>query len=290
MMATKADPDVRADVDLMVLDYLATLAIGRVLTAAGNPTKTPRLEEEVDWQVRTVKVFHANMMTACEDIATSSDLEIKLQILEFVNEFWNHPGPPKSSSRNTASNSNQDPSKTSAQAMDQNTSDDFKTSSTNPQSLQLPLGTIGLDFLELCDRASAKVSPTRWFDLGARFVVQSELEDYPTCHDGMSSRAAELFQWLPRNPDLKPKWVAMQGQYVLRANIYELEDGDERNAMWEQLKDENPFDKFRSMVIAFVDDLMDTLDPPVLLQLECGKLGSLTEAETRELKERIGMR
>ncbi|PYI21154.1 hypothetical protein BO99DRAFT_472334 [Aspergillus violaceofuscus CBS 115571] len=42
-------------------------------------------------------------------------------------------------------------------------------------------------------------------------------------------------------------------------------------------------------VIDYLANLMQSLDPPILLQLERGKLGGLTREETRQLKERIGL-
>lgn len=54
-MAAQPDPDLRADVDFMVLDYLACLAIERALAAAEVPSPNTGLEDEVNWMVEPVK-------------------------------------------------------------------------------------------------------------------------------------------------------------------------------------------------------------------------------------------
>lgn len=47
------DPDIKPDVDLMILDYLAALAVERTLYAATNPSQ--QTEEEADWLIDSVK-------------------------------------------------------------------------------------------------------------------------------------------------------------------------------------------------------------------------------------------
>lgn len=54
-MAAQPDPDLRSDVDFMILDYLACLAIERTLAAAEGPSPNPALEDEVNWMVEPVK-------------------------------------------------------------------------------------------------------------------------------------------------------------------------------------------------------------------------------------------
>ena len=54
-MAAQPDPDLRGDVDFMILDYLACLAIERTIAAADVPNPTPALEDEVNWMVEPVK-------------------------------------------------------------------------------------------------------------------------------------------------------------------------------------------------------------------------------------------
>lgn len=54
-MAATPDPDLRSDVDFMILDYLACLAIERTIAAADAPNPNSALEDEVNWMVEPVK-------------------------------------------------------------------------------------------------------------------------------------------------------------------------------------------------------------------------------------------
>lgn len=49
----EADPDTKADVDLMILDYLVSIAIDRTLCALDKPSR--EVTEEVDWLVDTAR-------------------------------------------------------------------------------------------------------------------------------------------------------------------------------------------------------------------------------------------
>lgn len=49
----EADPETKADVDFMILDYLASLAAERILCPEDNSSLETK--EEVDWQVDTVR-------------------------------------------------------------------------------------------------------------------------------------------------------------------------------------------------------------------------------------------
>jgi hypothetical protein len=50
-----------------------------------------------------------------------------------------------------------------------------------------------------------------------------------------------------------------------------------------------PLFRFEGDVIDLLFDIMKSLEPPVLIQLERGKLGDLSRAETQALKDRIGL-
>lgn len=54
-MAAQADPELRTDVDFMILDYLVCLAVERIIAAAEAPSSNPALEEEVNWMVEPVR-------------------------------------------------------------------------------------------------------------------------------------------------------------------------------------------------------------------------------------------
>lgn len=180
------------------------------------------------------------------------DLDIKLQILAIAYQLWNYPHPP-----------------TTARAAGDH----------NPRLIR-----IGIEFMDMCMVAVSKVSETRWFDTGARFMTQAVLEEH---HEGnMHPEALDRFYaWKPSGPERSSKWSSVLEHYA-----EELPDPAGAPAAWETLRQKYPFAELKAIVVAFLLELMTTLDPPILIQLEQGKLGSLTTAETQQLKERVGIR
>ena len=145
------------------------------------------------------------------------------------------------------------------------------------------LSTIGLDFMDLCSTAVEKVSKTRWFDTGARFMVQAVLEEQRGGSQPPED-LSELCAWMPGDPIRDSKWVSIRKNYASKLPM----PGDTTTAQPPiQLIS---FSEFRIAVMTFLLDLMTTLDPPILVQLERGKLGNLSREETQSLKERVGLR
>lgn len=61
-------------------------------------------------------------------------------------------------------------------------------------------------------------------------------------------------------------------------------------AYFQATSNERVLRRLKSAVVDFLSDLVKTLDPPVLVQLERGQLGKLSRAETEQLKIRVGIR
>jgi hypothetical protein len=125
------------------------------------------------------------------------------------------------------------------------------------------LALIGTEFMNLCLAASHKVPESRWFDMGSRLISQAKLDE------GHTPALLTFKTWASGEPAIDFQWKRQYTKYAgTRLALAEL-DG---------------------MVLEFLSDLMATLDAPILIQLERGKLGTLSRAETQELKTRVGMR
>ncbi|EPS26556.1 hypothetical protein PDE_01493 [Penicillium oxalicum 114-2] len=289
-MATQADPELRAEVDCMILDYLACLAIERTLSAAEDSTRGSAQGDEVNWMVEPVQAFKSAMTTAYPETLLPRDLEIKIQILSIAHHFWNYPD-------HTAKSSCPQESNPSASS--------HPTTGTNDRPPRPHLASIGIDFVEMCSVAVSKVSHTRWFDLGGRFMLQARMEEHREGHV-RTAAIPWFYAWMPNSPDLREKWTVVRDRYAAElpqspssslssssmASFQEKANpmGNGTEEAWRQAQDKFPFVEFKRMVIMFLVELMMTLDQPILLQLECGKLGHLTVAETSQLMERIGIR
>lgn len=54
-MASVGTPDVQDDVDLMMLDQLACVAIDKIIATANTPFPSSELQDEVNWTIIPVK-------------------------------------------------------------------------------------------------------------------------------------------------------------------------------------------------------------------------------------------
>ncbi|KAJ5692074.1 hypothetical protein N7462_001497 [Penicillium macrosclerotiorum] len=247
MPPAQVDPDLQAEIDYMILDYLACFAINRILNSPVSRSQAG--DEELNWQVESVQAFQFTLAAAKPEASLPQDLDIKLRLLSVGSQLQS-----------------------------------YKSGQPQDHDACPSLSSIGVDFMNLCSTAASKVSETRWFDAGARFVVQATLEEQregrPT-----SEQLSKLRAWVPENSALYSKWAIAHEKYTR-----ELPNPDELLTECESLTQRMPFPQFKAIIIEFLVDLMITLDPPILLQLERGKLGQLSRAETQRLKERAGLR
>lgn len=202
--------------------------------------------------VLTSAAFRAVMSTSQPETPLPLDLDIKLRILTVTYQLWNYTLRP--------------------------------ATAPTPDDHNLRLASIGIEFMDMCAVAVSKVSETRWFDTGAQFMTQAVLAEQ---RDGTARPEAldRFYAWKPSGLEQNLKWSS-----VLEHFAAELPDSVGLHAAWETLQQRYPFAEFKATVLAFLFELMTTLDQPVLIQLEQGKLGSLTTAETQQLKERAGIR
>ncbi|KAJ5083143.1 hypothetical protein N7456_012570 [Penicillium angulare] len=157
------------------------------------------------------------------------------------------------------------------------------TPQTNKSREQrVPLSQIGVMFVQLCSAASLKISESRFFDALARFIVQAIIEDQSEGRQP-SKELTELCSWAPEDPAQHSTWIVIRQRHV-----DELDLGSPRAT--QKAIQQYPLGGFINIITTFLRDLMTTLDPPVLIQLERGKLGDLTREDTLDLKNLVGLR
>lgn len=156
---------------------------------------------------------------------------------------------------------------------------------TNPQTAddQPSLASLGLDFMNLCFTAIGKVSKTRWFDIGAMCICLATAEYLREDGESPPEALVDLYSWQPRNPDpeVSSRWAKVRWNYANKPLSPSATPEIPSPAL--------PVDKSSFLVVMaeFLYDLMKTLDAPILLQLERGKLDGLTREETKNLLERV---
>lgn len=133
--------------------------------------------------------------------------------------------------------------------------------------------------MDLCSSAITKVSETRWFDVGARIFTLAVLEEkakgVPPSHD-----LTRLSSWTSNNLAHQTKWEKARSEYLDKPPL--------NRTIGTQFLDSGLLE-LKETMICFLMDLMDTLDQPILVQLERGKLGNLSAIDTQRLKERAGL-
>lgn len=156
----------------------------------------------------------------------------------------------------------------------------------NNTSANAHLSNIIPKFMDLCTMAKEKVSVTRWVDITAQFLMQAAAEEYHRYGNGSLETFNKCLSWEPKDNSQALAWKQASAKYVdcLKSQRRTLLD-----AHLETTSDEKSLRRLESSVIDFLLDLMRTLDPPVLVQLERGQLGGLSRAETEQLKNHVGL-
>ncbi|OGM39753.1 hypothetical protein ABOM_011017 [Aspergillus bombycis] len=67
-------------------------------------------------------------------------------------------------------------------------------------------------------------------------------------------------------------------------------DGTSLNVHMRTVSTKFPIDKFKCAVFDTLVKVMRVLEPPILIQLERGQLWGLSRADTKQLKDRVGLK
>lgn len=213
------------------------------------------------------------------DCALPQDLRIKLQLLDLANLII--------SSYMQLILYTQSEFKNSAATNGQSQHHLHSTPHLNNTSANAHLSNIIPKFMDLCTMAKEKVSVARWVDITAQFLMQAAAEEYHRYGNGSLETFNKCLSWEPKDNSQALAWKQASAKYVdcLKTQRRTLLD-----VHLETTSSEKSLRRLESTVVDFLLDLMRTLDPPVLVQLERGQLGGLSRAETEQLKNQVGLR
>ncbi|CAG7998059.1 unnamed protein product [Penicillium salamii] len=142
----------------------------------------------------------------------------------------------------------------------------------------VPLSEVAMQFMDLCQQASETVSWNRWFDLGARFMTHAILEESTRLPEPLD----RLRQWETKNNLIDAHWEVSRTFFL---GHIPPPYGTAGPATREELDGLFPLSELESEFTGFVDDFMDVLDAPLLLQLEQGHLEGLTREDTCRIRD-----
>ncbi|GIJ87182.1 hypothetical protein Asppvi_006088 [Aspergillus pseudoviridinutans] len=142
---------------------------------------------------------------------------------------------------------------------------------------------IAYAFISLCIVANDHLSDN-WADIAAQLMLKAAYENHGST---MPDKFYELIAQAPEALKKKPDWQRVADKYetYLQPPLGVLPSRDLETPL-KRL----PTHQLGTIIIEFLFDLMRCLNPPVLLQLERGKLYGLSRAETQGLKTKVGLR
>lgn len=215
----------------------------------------------------------------------TNDLRIKIQLLNVITAFYRYTGP----DQNIVSDA-QLPPLHSGNPATLETQSHWQYSYPLTAEFQSITATgasravtkAAAEFETLCNVAHAIVSESRKAEITAQFIAQAALEEYQLSGGVDPSKyltwASEA---LGQTPDLRQSTVKFVASLVDKASCTDHQEG---------LLTENGARQFEAYLLEFVSDLMQVLEPPILIQLERGALSGMSREETQLLKHKVGMR
>lgn len=133
--------------------------------------------------------------------------------------------------------------------------------------------------------AKEKVSVTRWVDIVARFIMQAAADQFYQNGRGSSELLDRCLSWKPEDR----YQTAILEESNAKCHL-QIQTCASLETYLDTISNTRSLSRLEGIVCEFLTDLMEVLDPPVLLQLERGQLGKLNREETEQLKSRIGFR
>ncbi|OJJ34305.1 hypothetical protein ASPWEDRAFT_42274 [Aspergillus wentii DTO 134E9] len=298
MESDKANSDTKTEVDIMILDYLLCITIDRIIHTKIEARQSYTYDWDSVWLLHSVSTIKSKIPTSQ---TPTQDMRIKLQLLAFATLFlFNLPNP---DSRSVSPGSSRSTNGETSNAAGNTTTADGQLSETwllpNPMShendtrnedsckARTPISEIATEFISLCFIAEAKISEPRWMDLAAQFAMHAMIEEYQASGDISTLKPLnEYIAWTATNFDQAQKWSKECAKYIKYLRPL---PGTLLQDHLQVVSANMSGSRFAETVVDFLTDLMRTLEPPVLIQLERGKLGGLSRAETQQLKERVGL-
>ncbi|GFF49647.1 hypothetical protein IFM58399_08611 [Aspergillus lentulus] len=294
MKDRKVDSDTQVEVDTIILDYLLCTVINTFLCTQEREKRWHCKDQNTNWLIQTINslaltLIHAETM--------SQDMRIKLQLLEFIttcnqDQYYrttaNNQSLPHGfgeQKEGTALSTDRQIYPPHLKPQAQRPHIDTNNDRTQPT---LDIGpAIAYAFLSLCIVANDHLSDTNWADIAAQLMLKVASEKHGSHGSTTPDIFYELIAQAPEAVKERPEWQQVVDKYetYLQPPLGVHPSRDLETAL-KRL----PTHQLGTIIIEFLFDLMRRLNPPVLLQLERGKLYGLSRAETQGLKTKIGLR
>ncbi|PWY65945.1 hypothetical protein BO94DRAFT_504594 [Aspergillus sclerotioniger CBS 115572] len=293
-----ADPDTQIEVDLMILDYLLCVTIDLVLCSGKAKTEGQQTRDwDVSWNLNTIDTIRAALLHAH---LFSQDIHIKIQILEFAQIFSDDHRLLEQSRAPATTELPQEIQRTTNRVEYPVTEARRRSSFlrrpprddepyiSNGWPLVLNRSYDLLErFITLC-HASKNRLPEGHADIATKLIMQAALSECRTIgnrsRDGYRECVHRVIERLRKTSNSGISQANTEYLSYIRLPIDPPPDGTR-----EAPQRISHINGMAPAVHVFLTNLMKTLNPPILLQLERGKLGGLSREETQQLKDKVGL-
>ncbi|RAL06303.1 uncharacterized protein BO80DRAFT_7789 [Aspergillus ibericus CBS 121593] len=287
-----ADPDTQIEVNLMILDYLLCITIDLVLCHGAAKSEGQQSHNwDLSWNLNTIDTIRAVLL---HPDLFSQDIHIKIHVLEFAQLFCdghvlleqsgapavelsqgNYRSSEGAESIGTDTRRRLSPLHRPHQDKESHITNCWTAASNRSYNL--------LDkFVRLCLVSNNKL-PEGHTDIATELIKQAALNEYCTMgtqpRDGYSECAHRVIGRLRETLEHGSNQLSTEYLSYVRLPI------DLPPDVWKMPRDNG----ISRAVHCFLTDLMKMLDPPILIQLERGKLGGLSREETQKLRDKVGL-
>ena len=306
MDTDKADPDIQHDVDFIILDYLLCISIDTIIH--GRKSGRGHIKSWDNWVLNSIHSksrlwggilgngpvrLRAFMLSATvfryilpPDHTLPQDLLIKLQLFDFADIFFHGYTQFVPYRVSAAASSSYEGHIQTPPTANHGRSAATSPGSSNPHT-NTYLYRIIPEFMKLCAAAEEKVSITRWVDMVTQFMMQAVAEEYHISGRQWPELFDNYLLWKPEDHTQTSVWQQATAKCT---SHMQTQKGISLGDHFEATSNEQSLSRLENDVTGFLSDLMETLDTPVLIQLERGQIGQLSHAETGQLKSRVGFR
>ncbi|KAE8375329.1 hypothetical protein BDV26DRAFT_268136 [Aspergillus bertholletiae] len=257
----ESDSDTQSDVDLLILDYLLCTSIYGLVHTRGVEAQEQTSQCDLDWHIDTVyaikSVFpHSGLLP--------DDFQAKVRLFEFANALRWYPN---------------------ARVASQIRQPGLCSSGYWPTEKPISLSELTETFITLCRTIGTRLPEATWGDIAAQFVVQAAVEEYRK-----SESSASLSKHIAWAKKMSDQTANMNEAFTKCISYLQPPHGASLSVHMRIVSTKFPIDKFKCAVFDTLAKIMKVLEPPVLIQLERGQLWGLSRAETKQLKERVGLK
>ncbi|KAG8624678.1 hypothetical protein KVT40_007745 [Elsinoe batatas] len=314
-----AEPTLRIEVDVMIIDYLVYNATRAILDeTADRPSSIQKADKALHQVNDFLKIFN-HTHTASDDLA---DLEFRLRVLQLVTLFYAAHSPAVRTppievlhALRSQNASRVRPWDILEQLKGRQGLNQFDPTTATSNILRQPRVLL-LDILPLFMSLSVLITDTdplpAWMDLATDFMTQAVLQAIPHAFDrstvireaflwgsptGVEGDAEEqaLYEmlWVGGNVDGTkgeswPKLRKHRIQELLAMNC--MKDASRRACTRERkLKIRYPADQFEQKAKAFLKGLSRAVAPPALMLIDGGRLPDLSEKDTKLMAQHCGV-